>query len=79
MYGACYRSRTNNLFITGELRCQLRQTGIWRQLSVVYRGTVTVNQPLYDIGCRLVGSANALKKVRLYFTHRDVRPLTPCP
>ena len=31
-HGANYRNRTNNLRITGALRCQLRQIGIWWRL-----------------------------------------------
>ena len=31
-HGANYRNRTNNLLITSQLRCQLRQIGIWWRL-----------------------------------------------
>ena len=33
LYGANYRNRTNNLLITSQLRCQLRQIGIWWTVS----------------------------------------------
>ena len=33
LYGANYRNRTNNLLITNQLRCQLRQIGIWWTVS----------------------------------------------